>query len=192
MKDLFKRMTASIIASSVVAFIIGLVMAVVPNISLQVIGIMVGIYAIVHGIALICLDFAFNNIYIPFYGILTGILSIILGIVLLAMPNVLSTVFGLALGIWIILSSVNIISTSVAARKTVPNWWVMLILGILDLIAGVLVLFNPFASSISVIILGGIIIMVHSVVTIADMIMVRKDAKDMAKAFESSFKQLKA
>ena len=56
MKELFKRTTTSIILSSIAAFIIGLIMAVVPNLSLQVIGITIGIYAIVHGITLITLN----------------------------------------------------------------------------------------------------------------------------------------
>ena len=39
--------------------------------------------------------------------------------------------------------------------------------------------------------LGGIILMVHSVVTVVDMIMIKKDAKEFAKAFEESLKELK-
>ena len=191
MKDLFKRTTTSIIISSVIAFIIGLIMAVVPNISLQVIGIMVGIYIIIHGIALITLDFMAHNVYIPFYGIMTGILSIIVGIILMAMPNALSTIFAIALGIWIILSSVNIISISITTRKNVSNWYLWLLLGIIDLVCGVIILFNPFASSISIVVLGGIIIMIHSVITIADMIMIKKDVKDVTKALEATLKEAK-
>lgn len=191
MKELFKRTTTSIIISSVIAFIIGLVMAIVPNISLQVFGITFGIYVIIHGFALIILDFMAHNIYIPFYGIVAGILSIIVGLVMVAMPNVLSTIFTIALGIWIILSSVNIISISIAVRKGVSNWYLWLLLGIIDLICGIIILFNPFASSISIVMLGGIVIMIHSVISIVDMIMIRKDAKEIAKAIEASFKELK-
>ena len=191
MKELFKRTTTSIIISSVIAFIIGLIMAIVPNISLQVIGIIVGIYVIIHGVALIALDFMAHNIYIPFYGIMTGILSIIVGIILIAMPNALSTIFAIALGIWIVLSSVNIISISITTRKEVSNWYLWLLLGIIDLICGIIILFNPFASSISIVVLGGIIIMVHSIVTIIDMIMIKKDVKEVTKALESTIKGAK-
>lgn len=52
-----------------------------------------------------------------FFSIVTGLLSIILGIILIAMPGVLSTILAIALGIWIILSSVNVISISIAVRK---------------------------------------------------------------------------
>ena len=192
MKDLFKRTTTLIIISSIVAFILGLLMVVAPGISLQTMGIIFGIYIIIHGIVLIVLDFMAHNVYIPFYGIITGILSIVTGLILIAMPNVLATVFAIALGIWIILSSVNIISIAISVRKAVSGWFWWLLLGILDLVCGIVILFNPFASSISIAIVGGIIIMVHSAISVIDMIMIKKDAKEVAKAIESNFKEAKA
>ena len=191
MKDLFKRTTTSIIISSVIAFIIGLIMAVVPNVSLQAMSIIIGIFMIVYGVALMVLDFMAHHVYIPFYGIMSGLLSIIAGILLIAMPNVLSIVFAIALGIWIILSSVNVISISLTVRGKVEKWYLWLILGIIDLICGVIILFNPFASSISIVVLGGIIIMVHSVITIVDMIMIKNDAKELSKAIEEVVKGAK-
>ena len=191
MKELFKRTTTSIILSSIAAFIIGLTMAVVPNLSLQVIGITIGIYAIVHGITLITLNFVAHNVYVPFYGIASGILSIIVGLILVAMPNILSVIFAIALGIWIILSSVNVISIAVTVKKTVPNRSLWLLLGIIDLICGIIILFNPFASSLSIVVLGGIIIMIHSIISIIGMIMVKKNIKEVAKALEAASKNIR-
>ena len=191
MKELFKRTTTSIILSSIAAFIIGLIMAVVPNLSLQVIGITIGIYAIVHGITLITLNFVAHNVYVPFYGIASGILSIIVGLILVAMPNILSVIFAIALGIWIILSSVNVISIAVTVKKTVSNWSLWLLLGIIDLICGIIILFNPFASSLSIVVLGGIIIMIHSIISIIGMIMLKKNVKEVAKALESASKNIR-
>lgn len=191
MKELFKKTATSIILSSIAAFIIGLIMAVAPGISLQTIGIIVGIYVIVHGIVLIAMSFATHVVYVPFYGVISGLLSIILGFILLAMPGILSTVFAIALGIWIILSSVNIISIAMTTRKEYSNWGLLLLLGIIDLICGIIILFNPFASSISIVVLGGIIIMVHSVINIVDMIIIKNNVKDITKAVEASFKEAK-
>lgn len=191
MKELFKKTAMSIMLSSIVAFIIGLIMVVAPGIPLRTIGIVVGIYIIVHGVALIALPFMSRIIYNPFFGIVSGLLSIILGIILLAMPNILSTIFAIALGIWIILSSVDIISMAIVSRKEYSSWGLLLLLGIIDLVCGVIILFNPFASSISIVVLGGIIIMVHSIINIADMIIVKKNVKDIARAIESSFKEPK-
>ena len=188
MKDLFRKTTTSIILSSVAAFIIGLIMAVVPNLSLQAIGIAVGVYTMVYGVILMGINFTAHNTYIPFYGIASGILSIIVGLILVAMPNILSVVFAIALGIWIILSSVNIISIAITAKKTVTNWYLWLLLGIIDMICGIIILFNPFASSLSTVVLGGIIIMVHSTISIIGMIMIKQKIKEVARALESTSK----
>ena len=191
-KDYFKKLSVAIIVTSVIAFVIGLVMVVMPDLSLQAIGITIGIFAIAFGIALIVMDFMINRIHIQFYGIITGILSIVIGIIFIAMPNVLPTVFAIALGLWVILSSVNIISIAITVRNGVSNWFLLLLFGIIDLIAGVVILLNPFASSISVVVLGGIILMIHSVVTIVDTVMIRSNAKEVAKAVEDSYKEIKA
>lgn len=191
MKDLFKRTTTSIIISSVIAFILGLVMAIVPGVSLQAMSIAFGIFMIVYGAALIVLDFMAHHVYVPFYGIMSGLLSIIAGIVVIAMPNVLTVVFGIALGLWIILSSVNIISIAITVRGKVKNWGWWLLLGIIDLICGIIILFNPFESSISLVVLGGIIIMIHSAITVVDMIMIKNDAKELSKAIEDTIKGAK-
>lgn len=191
MKDLFQRTTTSIIVSSVIAFILGLVMAIIPGVTLQAMSIAIGIFMIIYGVALIVLDFMSHHVYIPFYGIMSGLLSVIAGIVLIAMPNVLTVVFAIALGLWIILSSVNIISVAITVRGKVKNWGWWLLLGIIDLICGIIILFNPFASSISLVVLGGIIIMIHSVITIVDMVMIKNDAKELSKALEETVKGTK-
>lgn len=61
-----------------------------------------------------------------FFSIVTGLLLIILGIILIAMPGVLSTILAIVLGLWIILSSVNVISISIAVRKKNSSWFLLL------------------------------------------------------------------
>lgn len=91
---------------SVLAFIIGLIMTVYPGLSINTIGIIVGIYIIIHGITLVALDFKSNLSYVPFDGIASGILFILLWIVLMITPGILSVILTIVLGIWIVLSSV--------------------------------------------------------------------------------------
>lgn len=190
-KQLFNRTTISIVISSIISFIIGLIMVINPNLSLETIGIIVGIYIIVHGVALIILDIKASMYYVPFDGIMSGILSIVIGSLLLAMPKLLATILTIALGIWVIISSVNAIKMVLAIRKEEPNWIIILLLGILDIIAGLVILFNPFASSLSIAMIAGIIIMVHSVINVFDMLVIKKNVKTISKAIESSIKEVK-
>lgn len=192
MKEVFKRATTVMICLSVIAFIIGLIMTVYPGLSINTIGIIVGIYIMIHGITLVALDFKSNLSYVPFDGIVSGILFILLGIVLIIMPGILSVILTIALGIWIILSSVSAIRLSLVVKSKDSNWILILLFGIIDLIAGIIILFNPLASVISITILSGITIMFHSVINIIDMIVIKKNINTLTKEVENSMKKNQA
>ena len=192
MKEAFKRVTVSMICSSIIAFILGLIMVIYPGLSMVTMGIIVGIYMIIHGVVLVALDFKSNMNYSPFDGIVSGILFIILGILLIAMPGILSLALTLALGVWIILTSVGTIRLALVIKGKNSNWVLILLFGILDLVAGILILFNPFASSISITVLSGAIIMAHSVINIIDMIIIKKNIKSFTDAVENSKKKNQA
>jgi len=192
MKEAFKRVTVSMICSSIIAFILGLIMVISPGLSMVTMGIIVGIYMIIHGVVLVAIDFKSNMNYSPFDGIVSGILFIILGILLIAMPGILSLALTLALGVWIILTSVGTIRLALVIKGKNSNWVLILLFGILDLVAGILILFNPFASSISITVLSGAIIMAHSVINIIDMIIIKKNIKSFSDAVENSKKKNQA
>lgn len=192
MKEAFKRVTVSMICSSIIAFILGLIMVISPGLSMVTMGIIVGIYMIIHGVVLVALDFKSNMNYSPFDGIVSGILFIILGVLLIAMPGILSLALTLALGVWIILTSVSTIRLALVIKGKNSNWVLILLFGILDLVAGILILFNPFASSISITVLSGAIIMAHSVINIIDMIIIKKNIKSFTDAVENSKKKNQA
>lgn len=189
MKEVFKKTTISIICSSIIAFIIGLIMVVNPDISLKTIGIIVGIYFIVHGIALLVLNYKVSAYFVPMDGIMSGLLSVILGIVLIAMPKILSAALALALGVWIILSSINMIKMAVVIKEE-ASWILFLFLGLVDLIAGIIILFNPFITALSLTVLAGIVIMVHAIINIIDMIVIKKNVKTITKAIENTIKEI--
>lgn len=167
-------------------------MTVYPGLSINTIGIIVGIYIIIHGITLVALDFKSNLSHVPFDGIASGILFILLGIVLIITPGILSVILTILLGIWIILSSVSAIRLSLVVRSKDSNWILILLFGIIDLIAGIIILFNPLASLISITILSGITIMFHSVINITDMIVIKKNINTLTKEVENSMKRNQA
>lgn len=192
MKEVFNKTTNSVIISSILACIVGIIMVAFPNISLTTIGIVAAIYIILHGIALIVLDIKARDFFIPFDGMISGVLSIVLGFVLIFMPNVLTTIFTIALGVWIVVSSINLIKMSMMVKGIDEQWFLLLILGILDVIAGIIVIFNPFAASLSLTVFAGMMIIVHSVITFVDMIILKKDAKEFSKVVEAKIKDFKS
>ncbi len=188
MKEIFKRTTNSIIFSSIMAIIVGLILIFYPSISLKTMGIIAAIYIIVYGIILIILDVKAYKYYIPFDGMLPGILSVVLGIILICKPSILSIVFAIAIGVWIILTSINSLKLSLALKGEDVPWVLLLILGILDLILGVIVVFNPFEASLTLSIFIGIMLIIHAIIDIVDMIIIKRDVKRISSAFARRIK----
>ena len=190
MKEMFKRTTNMVICSSIFACMVGFIMAINPSLSIKTIGVIASIYIILHGIVLIVLDIKASEYFIPFDGMITGILSILLGILLLGKPDVLSTIFAITIGIWIVLSSINTIKMSIVLREDDIPWILLLILSVIDLVVGVIVMFNPFEASISMTVFAGIMIMVHSIINIVDMFIIKRDVKKIEKAIVKRIKEV--
>ncbi len=188
MKEIFNKTTNSIIISSLLACLVGVVMIINPEMSIRTIALIAAIYIIIHGITLIALDIKASMFYIPFNGFISGVLSVILGIVLLAMPNLLTTIFTIAIGFWILLQSIDVIKMALVIKNKKTPWIMLLLLGILDLLVGILVIFNPFEASISITVFAGIMILIHSLINISDMILIKKDVKNISKSIENAVK----
>lgn len=190
MKEIFKRTINMAISLSILSCVVGLIMIINPSLSIKTIGIIISIYIILHGIVLIVLDIKSTKYFIPFDGMMTGILSIILGILLLGKPNVISTIFAITIGVWIVLSSINTIKMSIVLKEEDVPWALLLILGIIDLSAGVIVIFNPFEASISMIVFAGVMIMLHSIINIVDLFIIKKDVRKIEKAITKKIKEV--
>ncbi len=191
MKEKFNETINSIIISSIVTFIIGLIMILMPEISLETIGIVAAVCMIAHGIVLVYLDIKASKFIVPFDGLLSGILSIFLGILLLCRPTILPVIFTIVIGVWILATSINYIRIALKLRKTKLPWVEILLLGILDLVAGLILLINPFEASISIMLFVGIMLIIHSVINIIDVILIKKDVKEISKILEEEFKSNK-
>ena len=189
MKEIFSKVANSIIISSIVALIVGIIMIMFPDVSIKTMGIVAAVYIIIQGVALLYVDTLASKFYLPFDGFFSGIVSIIIGIILLFRPAVVPVVFTIGLGIWIIITSINYIRVAIKIRKTKLPWIVILVLGILDLLAGLLMIFNPFEATLSIVLFAGIMIIVHSVINIIDVIIIKKDIKEISKEFTNMLKE---
>ena len=190
MVEALKSKMNSMICSSIVAGIIGIIMVAFPEMSIKTIGLIAAIYIIAHGLTLIFLDIKASSYFIPFDGFLPGLLSVILGVLLILMPGVLPTVFTIVIGIWIISTSINTIKLALAVKGDNTTWILLLILGILDMVAGIIVILNPFEATLSITVFAGIMIIAHSIVNIVDMIVLKKDIKDLEKTISTKLKEI--
>ena len=188
MKAIVKNITNSVIVLSILAVLLGIVLVAYPGISLVVLGIMVASYLIVLGVTLIIVDIKAWRYFIPFNGLLPGILSVILGVLLAKDPGSIAAYIGIVMGLWIIISSFGGIRFAAALRGTGAPWVFMIIMNVLDILIGGCILYSPVLSSVSLTMGIGIVLIVHSVINIINMIIVKKDVKDLEQILAQAMK----
>ena len=191
MQKALRRITNYGIVISILALIIGLVFIIFPNISIKTLGIISGIYLLTHGIVAIIIELKLPKIFIPYESMITGVLSVILGIVILSKPESAILLLTVAFGVWIIVSSINNIKTALffSKIKEFPST-LMIILGIIDIILGILVVLNPFEASITITLYLGIMLITHAIFNIIDMIILKKNIHDKENLIKEKLSKL--
>jgi len=86
----------------------------------------------------------------------TGLLSMAAGVAIIVWPSPSLIVLGIFLGAWLIVVGTLTISGAFAARTVLSDWWLLLLLGLLEVPLGVLALADPGATLAALITVGGI------------------------------------
>ena len=89
-------------------------------------------------------------------NVITGLLSIAAGLLIIAWPDPGVVAVAIVLGAWLIVVGTISISGAFAARRLLHNWWLLLVLGLVELPLGVLALANPGATLAALITVAGI------------------------------------
>jgi uncharacterized membrane protein HdeD (DUF308 family) len=89
-------------------------------------------------------------------NIVTGLLSIAAGVVIIVWPGPGLLALGIFLGAWLIVSGTLTIVGAFAARRILPTWWLLLILGLCEVPLGVLALADPGATLAALVTVAGI------------------------------------
>jgi uncharacterized membrane protein HdeD (DUF308 family) len=89
-------------------------------------------------------------------NVVTGLLSSAAGIAIIAWPTPGLVVVAVFLGAWLIVTGTIATSGAFAASRLLSDWWLLLILGLLEVALGVLALADPGATLAALITVGGI------------------------------------
>jgi uncharacterized membrane protein HdeD (DUF308 family) len=89
-------------------------------------------------------------------NVITGLLSIAAGIAIIVWPEPGIVAVAIFLGAWLIVSGTVAVAGAFAARSILPDWWMLLVLGLLEIPLGVLALANPGATLAAIITVAGI------------------------------------
>jgi uncharacterized membrane protein HdeD (DUF308 family) len=89
-------------------------------------------------------------------NVVAGLLSIAAGIAIIVWPTPGLVAVAVFLGSWLIVVGTLTIGGAFAARNVLPDWWLMLITGLLEVPLGVLALADPGATLAALVTVGGI------------------------------------
>jgi uncharacterized membrane protein HdeD (DUF308 family) len=89
-------------------------------------------------------------------NVIAGLLSIAAGVLIIVWPGPGVVAVAIVIGAWLIVSGTLAISGAFASREFMPNWWLLLIVGLLEIPLGVLALANPGATLAALITVAGI------------------------------------
>jgi uncharacterized membrane protein HdeD (DUF308 family) len=89
-------------------------------------------------------------------NVLTGVLSMAAGAAIVAWPAPGLVTVGIVLGAWLIVMGTVTITGAFVARDVIPDWWMGLLLGLLEIPLGVLALADPGATLAALVTVSGI------------------------------------
>ena len=116
-------------------------------------------------------------------NVITGLLSIALGVAIIVWPAPGIVAVAIFLGSWLIVMGTITISGALAARSILPDWWLLLILGLLEVPLGVLALVDPGSTLAAIVTVGGIWAVAVGVVRVVLSFEVKRLPKTVDEAF---------
>jgi uncharacterized membrane protein HdeD (DUF308 family) len=116
-------------------------------------------------------------------NVITGLLSIAAGVLIIVWPEPGLVTVAVVLGAWLIVMGTLAITGAFAAREFLPNWWLLLIVGLLEIPLGVLALANPGATLAALITVAGIWAIAIGVMRIVLAFEVKRLPDDVDRAF---------
>jgi uncharacterized membrane protein HdeD (DUF308 family) len=89
-------------------------------------------------------------------NVISGLLSVVAGVAIIVWPGPGVVAVAVFLGAWLIVTGTLAIAGAFAARHILPDWWMLLIVGLVEIPLGVLALADPGATLAALITVAGI------------------------------------
>lgn len=157
MGSILKRLKTNVVISAVLCILLGIVLVVWPDMSMQIACAAIGVVLLVGGIVRLVQYFVVRDgsMYAQM-NLIMGIVLTVVGVWIVLKPDKVLAIIPIIIGIVIVLHGLNNLQQAVSlCKEKYDKWWVALILGLLTIGFGVLLICRPFAALDTVVILIG-------------------------------------
>jgi uncharacterized membrane protein HdeD (DUF308 family) len=150
-----------IVVRAVLALAFGLVALFWPDLTVLALAIAFGVYAILEGVASV-IDAVRNRDRSRWWlGLLGGLASVVAGVLALIWPGVTALVLAVIVGIWAVVAGAAQIATAFRLRMVGGRIWLLALVGVLSVMAGIVILVWPSAGVIGLAVLLGVFAVVY-------------------------------
>jgi uncharacterized membrane protein HdeD (DUF308 family) len=157
-----------IVLRGIAALIFGLLTIFYPGVSLTVLVLFFGAYALIGGLFMIAAAIS-NRRGEPHWPslLLSGIISVAIGVVTFFMPVLTGLALLYLIGVWAILTGIAEVATAIRLRKVMTGEWMLILAGVLSVTFGVILFVFPRAGALALALWIGVYAVVFGVLLIA-------------------------
>lgn len=155
---LLKKLKTNIVISAVLCILLGIVLVVWPDLSMQVVCTAIGAILLIGGGVRLAVYFSVKDgsVYAQM-NLIMGIILAVVGVWILLQPDKVMAIIPIIVGIVIVLHGINNLQQALTLfKEKYDKWWVALILGLLTVGFGVLLICRPFEALETVVMMIGI------------------------------------
>ncbi|WP_072804825.1 HdeD family acid-resistance protein [Rhodococcoides yunnanense] len=170
----------AVLLRGIFAIVFGIIALVWPEVTVWALVVVFGAYAIVDGISAIVRSIRARTVQSGWvWWLLGGIVSLGAGIVAFVWPEITALAAVFVIGIWAIVGGILEIFGSFRLRKLdgAAHWVLLLVAGVIELLFGLVLVFFPVSSILSIVWLVGVFAIVFGVLFVASAFQVRSAAK---------------
>lgn len=95
------------------------------------------------------------------WWMLEGVVDIVFGLFVVLYPGISVSVFVLFLAAWALVIGVIQVISALRLRRRFRYWWLTLLYGLLAIVFGILIFFNPFGGAVAVVVAIGVFALVY-------------------------------
>ncbi|MDE7285538.1 MAG: DUF308 domain-containing protein [Lachnospiraceae bacterium] len=189
MTDFFKSLKANYTISALLCVLLGLVLIIWPGATSQIICMLLGGVLLAYGILQIVLYLFNRERTILLQGMmLLGIVFAVIGLWILLKPEMIIMAVPVIVGVLIVIHGLHNVVQALALKKDgYENWWLAFLLGMLTVILGVVLIFNPFKAIELVVRIIGIFLIYDGVSDIWILSRVFKVKRDKERIIDVSY-----
>lgn len=187
MGKVLKKLKTNIVISALLCIVLGIVLVVWPDMSMQITCTAIGVVLLAGGIMRLIEYFVMRDgsMYAQM-NLIMGIVLAVVGFWIVLKPDKVLAIIPIIIGIVIVLHGLNNLQQTVTlCKEKYDKWWVALILGILTVGFGILLICRPFAALDTVVILIGIFLIYDGVSDLWIVSRIHRVAKELKQEMEA-------